>query len=568
MLPLAPLLPATDVLQEGRGAATMSEWLLQKWCLGKMSAVEVLDGCRHANLDPLDLFGTHLSTMDSHNAHRGLMAAVKKHFPGDLCPLFWAKVPLWDDARKCQTIGDVPFCLPHEWLADVAQADPQSWAANTDELRTVLDGWMRSVKAPEGDQIVAPITMWGDSAPFHTGTDSVNLLLWGGANKEGRYWITVLPKSAFCRCGCNGHHTLDAVWHVVAWSMRCLLAGVYPSRDHAGHWLTDAWRVARSGQRLPVRGACVQFRGDWPWLSYCFSVNYSGNTFPCFLCSASKTDVMPFTDPALSADWRCTLCTHESWLKERFRTAEKISPIFSMPGFRLEFVMLDWMHMADLGASQVAVGNCMCEMFFALGGIVTRPEAALNTLATYMKATGQRLGIDFPFTRLRLKDIRLATGEPRLRSKAARCRACVRICTECLEEFFEVVSDHERKRLACMKFLVQMYDTLDGWHPSAHAALASDCRKHLTLFLELAMPFKDAPNGWLRWRWFPKHHMLLHLTGEQARRMGNPRSWWCYLDEGHIGQAARVCESVHSKTLAKSCMDKYLTLQKLRRAGV
>ena len=63
---------------------------------------------------------------------------------------------------------------------------------------------------------------------------------------------------------------------------------------------------------------------------------------------------------------------------------------------------------------------------------------------------------------------------------------------------------------------------------------------------------------WLRWRWYPKMHMMLHLTGGQAARLGNPWSSWNYTDEGAIGIASDVAESVHVNTLPRAVMDKYL----------
>ena len=57
--------------------------------------------------------------------------------------------------------------------------------------------------------------------------------------------------------------------------------------------------------------------------------------------------------------------------------------------------------------------------------------------------------------------------------------------------------------------------------------------------------------------------MLLHLSSEQARRMGNPSSWWCYADEGSIGDAVSIAESVHPRTLPKAALTKRLVAELL-----
>ena len=562
-----PLLGADEVFPEsGDSEVKLSRWALMRWCRGKLSAPDVIDCCMHAPKSDHDPLAKQMAGIDPRNAHRGLMSAIKRHVPANVAPLYWANIPMYDETSRSQKLVPLPFCLPHEWLADMASADPEAWAASTPELQKVVEEWRQRVHAPADDgKVIAPLTLWGDSAPYHTGTDSVDLLLWGGANKESRNWITVISQAAMCRCGCGGKCTLVACWRVVNWSFQALLAGVYPLQDHEGNAFSEPWRIAKSGMDLPLRGACVQFRGDWPWLSYCFDVNYHSNKFPCFLCGASKEDeICPFTDPGLSATWRSTCVTHDQFLRQRFVNRQRVSAIFGLPGFRMEYILLDFMHMCDLGATQVAVGNCLWELFLEVGGTVGDPAEALAELVKLLKATGQRIGMDFPFSLLKLKHIRSGVV-PRLRAKAAKGRAVARIVTACMEEFFGCPSKREETRLLCMKQLVSMYDIMENWDQDSQAALEIACRKHLLLFLELSKLHADDPAGWVRWRWYPKHHMLLHLTGDQAKRMGNPRSWWCYQDEGQIGMAARICESVHIATLSKTCMEKYLVLLRLNR---
>ena len=57
--------------------------------------------------------------------------------------------------------------------------------------------------------------------------------------------------------------------------------------------------------------------------------------------------------------------------------------------------------------------------------------------------------------------------------------------------------------------------------------------------------------------------MLIHLAEQQAALHGNPASSWNYQDEGEIGIAAKMAESVHIRTLPTAAMEKYLVLQGL-----
>ena len=64
--------------------------------------------------------------------------------------------------------------------------------------------------------------------------------------------------------------------------------------------------------------------------------------------------------------------------------------------------------------------------------------------------------------------------------------------------------------------------------------------------------------AWTRWRWFPNFHFLCDLVGQQTLDWGNPRDIWAYMDEGAIGMAVDVAESVHIATFASAIINKYL----------
>ena len=51
------------------------------------------------------------------------------------------------------------------------------------------------------------------------------------------------------------------------------------------------------------------------------------------------------------------------------------------------------------------------------------------------------------------------------------------------------------------------------------------------------------------YRFYPKHHLFLHVVEEQPAQSGNPALNWCYGDESAIGDAIKVAESAHAATL-------------------
>ena len=76
----------------------------------------------------------------------------------------------------------------------------------------------------------------------------------------------------------------------------------------------------------------------------------------------------------------------------------------------------------------------------------------------------------------------------------------------------------------------------------------------LHLYHQLARESITRNEAWLAWRWFPNMHMLLHLA-QQAHTIGSPRNWWCYLDEGSIGCAVDLAETVHILTCSVAVME-------------
>ena len=123
-------------------------------------------------------------------------------------------------------------------------------------------------------------------------------------------------------------------WNRFAWRFRILLCGVMPSCRHDGLPFgdDDTWRSARSGNTIPLRAGCIQFRGAWPWLSS--SLNLASQHM-CFICKATRSLVRPFTDGSLTVAWRGTHETHEEFIGRMPREREFLSQIWSIPGMHL-----------------------------------------------------------------------------------------------------------------------------------------------------------------------------------------------------------------------------------------
>ena len=571
---LQPGQSLADLSRLAEDEAALGVWLLTQWCKGKSSAENMIEGARQhlrTNPDCCDELIKKLAATNTHNAHRDITKYLRRRRPEDFPPVYVAKIPLWNKDMNISEDIDVPFLLPHEWLSMYAETDPRSFCDCYPEVQARLEEWRARVGCPEAGAPIAPISIWGDSAPYHTGSDSIYLVLWSPLCKSQskRRWVTMVSKNQLCSCGCDGAHTLDGIWNVMAWSLRAACSGLYPSEDHLGRAFTaasDPWRAKRRTQELSVRSGCLMFRGDWPWLSSVFRLSYHSSTDACFLCRGRmENGPRQLTDCYDSALWRTTIVNGLDWVTSRIQEGGYLSSVFSWPGFTFDMVILDWMHMADLGVSQTCLGNILFELFRgdAIAGLVSRPEPGLGRLQAYLAEAAHSLGLTLPFSSLQLSMIRAENLQPRLKLKAAKTRRMVPIVLRMLEIHFPAVTEREVRRYNCLKYLHMGYELLENWDADAAKKLEDYCKRHVLLYLSLAREHLQeiGPEGvWVFWRFFPKHHMLLHLSGEQARRFGNPRDFWCYMDEGTIGIAVDVAESCHPRTLAFSCIDKYLML--------
>ena len=127
---------------------------------------------------------------------------------------------------------------------------------------------------------------------------------------------------------------------------------------------------------------------------------------------------------------------------------------------------------------------------------------------------------------------------------------------------FKQESAHEKLRYNCVKAMDMFYTCLDVpasiFDPNKCALCA---RRHISLWAELGLEALDnlshQHNGWVKFRYYPKHHLTLHCVEDQVAHSGNPRRNWCYMDEDAIGKAVAAAEELHAKTLHRSVVERH-----------
>ena len=271
--------------------------------------------------------------------------------------------------------------LPHEGLYELVGNKPLAeWTLPPEVLaeETGLGGLVKKWAAhpdvtshPAPEDVIA-IGLHADGVQYTTtmragGAKSVFVISWNAisaralGDRAQRRLLAVLQKSKLCDCGCQGFHTFQGVWKIVAWSFRHLMLGYAPSRRHDDSPFSREDTVHRIEPRsnLP-KAAMLQLRGDWEWFVQCFRFRTPSQERFCWLCDAEKStgDLYAY-DFSLNAPFRSTLITHETYLCRCAAEQEQPCELFQALGVRLEHVCIDSMHSADLGVFADALGSIM-----------------------------------------------------------------------------------------------------------------------------------------------------------------------------------------------------------------
>ncbi len=86
----------------------------------------------------------------------------------------------------------------------------------------------------------------------------------------------------------------------------------------------------------------------------------------CFKCRATQEDGdVPYTDVSASALWRVLRTTAAAFVADMRAKGIDLSPLLSLPGFVLEYLIIDVLHCMDLGVSQDVSGSLMYELVHA-----------------------------------------------------------------------------------------------------------------------------------------------------------------------------------------------------------
>lgn len=283
----------------------------------------------------------------------------------------------------------------------------------------------------------------------------------------------------------------------------------------------------------------------------------------CYRCMANCTTI-PYCDFSLNAAWRHTLLSSEQFLRQKFENGEYISGLFSLPGFRAEYIGVDLMHCSCLGVVQYLLGAVLLELFQEMHGVYLRAHETLSEILCMIRAASKRIEQPrVPINNLTLTMLRgKKSAGAKLATKASEGRNLLPCVKYMLQKFLPLDTTHATLRLQCVSKLDSMYSILEKWEsPNSGRLAAAEGRKCLLLLSELVDEFNRGrewqTTNFFMWRIVPKMHMMCHCLEDCVAVSGNPRSSWCYCDESEIGAARRVAEASHPSTLSCAVIDKH-----------
>ena len=523
-------------------------------------------------------------------------ASLQKHVP-DLAP----KASQKNVARDAKKVLSKQSSYPEVYEAEIDQWDPETcqkyrdvayfiliWealeyeiASSPDESYTTFDPlsplnrerseWGRRVGVDPSNH--SGIAIWGDNAPMNETGDSLNLLLWSclSSASRKRNWICAFSKKTTCACGCMGRCTYDSVLRVIVWMFRVMVRGKRPALRHDGVPFSESARkgdrqrakMAEGAGTVPL-GCMLKKKGDWSWLKAVAGLcgwrgeGPDGNC--CFVCGATWGGAHSCFDCSLGASWRTTMGMAHSDYVAKLRQRGYVSPLWDIPGFHYCMIALDLMHIGCLGILQYLLGNTLFELFREMGGLITDPRETLGQLKTYTHLAANALEIEPPVNGLTIGMVKRTGCDPKFRGKAAETRRMLKCVEWLLDNIFKPNSIHTQTRRQCIKQVAFDYKELEHWDPtSSPAKVAAAGRTHVTLYLQLSRDHAHLVErlGYTPWKYYPKHHLFIHLVEHGVRTCGNPREIWCYLDESSIGEAVRNAEANHAKYICRNVIEKH-----------
>ena len=200
---------------------------------------------------------------------------------------------LWNPKTNTVEVEEISMSLLHELIHTIADLGIEDVLLATPLLDRIGKNHLELIKDQLGTDKVLGIGLHGDGIPCnYDRTESVfalslNLPGVGGKWQNMRIPFVVLPKNRMCA------ETMYDIFEVIAWSLRHLLAGSWPTCRHDGEpWRPFEKARGKAQGSLAIRAGLVEIRGDWEFYSQVFGFPYHNETAGiCWRCPCRRDEV-------------------------------------------------------------------------------------------------------------------------------------------------------------------------------------------------------------------------------------------------------------------------------------
>ena len=406
-----------------------------------------------------DLVGRRPGRGSARNAHRDMLARLGRRSKWP--KLYTAAVRIWNPKTQMQEVQNVSFLLPHEMLGAIAVLSDLNRFADRARLTNGAHQHVSEAERSMGPGApIIPIAMWLDATPCNwdrsESVETISMSFPGAPDAQVRIPVMVFLKKHFC-----GRDTFDDCLSVVVWSLRCLVAGLYPGVRHdGGEWVTGEQARGRlAGRQLTVRGLLVEVRGDWACMKDVFRLpGWQETAGCCWLCSANHT-----TRKQCGADapWRAERVTHFQMLQRWRELGVAPSPLVSAPYFQMRVFQLDWLHIMDIGVGCDFLGNVFTLLLDHMPG--GTKDARAQHLYLTMQEFYHRKGTDTRLDTLTVAMLGPGGKPPKLRARGAEARGLISFAREQADLHFSV--DHPEEMAAKQAALLCLLEPSGlRWH--------------------------------------------------------------------------------------------------------
>ena len=454
--------------------------------------------------------------------------------------LYSAKIPTASGGRLH------PFRLPSVKARELWQRDAQYFQMKHQGVpgRVKTSGnWRAHPLFKEAGLRAAPVTMYGDGVQYVVNKfgkqDSLMCLYFAfphrlpaeGEDGDGG-WLdhinvfTVIRKQDICE------ETFDAIWDVLVWDAKAMLAGNFAQERHDGKPFSKGdYLSAMRGQPIAagVRFAVIQLKQDWEYLCVVYGLKTWAAKEFCPFCDAPR-DPRAWICNGARSEWRTTIWDHSrfvSALRGEVRLPDgsvstKVkwtSRLWGVPHLLFSYVKADPMHVLYTdGVFNKTMGCLLYQMTVArkdLPGrtIEARVAAAWGVIRDYFHPKAP------PIKTLLVKTFRQDGRDMRPAVQHL-------VQTRSASETEKQLAGHlgQLNELMCLHHVDET---------SAQRWLAAEIN-YLSLYIEAGFPT------------VPKHHMLQHIF-MQFHGDCAPRYSYCFAEESKNAKMAELAQKACNK---------------------